>query len=493
MLFLEVEPRATVSQLHFTEAAVSVRADEAGQAVRDASVSGMFPGLVGGIPFILGDDGAYDVQLNRFFRECPSMGVRSVNSVRAYAHDLLTWIRFLAERRGGKSVWHADRQDIIAFHRARRLTDGPGQIAGSSWNRSVTALEKFYGWAWEEELIVSTPFARGSAVAPSAPWHTQRRSRSFREPAARRHDMRFIGMDRFILFRDVGLRAHLLDGAVDPAWRGQNGERDALFAEFLTATGLRLEEASSLLPSDLPRHDDPLLGDVRSCPVTLAPAICKGGKGREIRIPRRLLRRIDDYMNIERPNAVARWRARRGWQRMRDPIRVLEMHHRSVTIDGGGGRSTRRRLDVIRPRERARLVLVGTDGVPAEPAALWLADNGAPMRPAAWEAAFLRGDARCRARGLDLHVTPHMLRHTFAVHMLSLLIQTQIGSVFDRGEHHGAAYRRVIGDPLQKLQRLLGHSSITSTYIYLDSLEESRALVDAAATRWADDLEAVAP
>ena len=39
-----------MSQLHFTEAAVSVRADEAGQAVRDASVSGMFPGLVGGIP-----------------------------------------------------------------------------------------------------------------------------------------------------------------------------------------------------------------------------------------------------------------------------------------------------------------------------------------------------------------------------------------------------------------------------------------------------------
>ena len=73
--------------------------------------------------------------------------------------------------------------------------------------------------------------------------------------------MRFIGMDRFILFRDVGLRAHHAQGQADPAWRGHNGERDALFAEFLVATGLRLEEASSLLPADLPRHDDPLLGD----------------------------------------------------------------------------------------------------------------------------------------------------------------------------------------------------------------------------------------
>jgi hypothetical protein len=47
----------------------------------------------------------------------------------------------------------------------------------------------------------------------------------------------------------------------------------------------------------------------------------------------------------------------------------------------------------------------------------------------------------------------------------------------------------MVGDPLQKLQRLLGHASITSTYIYLDSLEESRALVEAAAERWSEALD----
>lgn len=85
-----------------------------------------------------------------------------------------------------------------------------------------------------------------------------------------------------------------------------------MFAELLAVTGMRLGEASSLLPADLPRHDDALLGDTRSCPVALPPAICKGGKGREIRVPRRLLHRIDDYIGIERANAAARWRARRG-------------------------------------------------------------------------------------------------------------------------------------------------------------------------------------
>lgn len=407
---------------------------------------------------------------------------------------MVTWARFLAERRGGKSIWEGDRQDVIAFHRTRRLTAGPGQIAGASWNRSVTALEKFYGWAWDEGLLAGTPFSRNMTVAPGrdAARYAQRRSRSFREPVARPHDMRFIGMDRFVVFRDVGLRARLPDGSPDPAWRGHNGERDALFAELLTATGMRLAEASSLLPADLPRHDDKLLGDARSCPVLLPPAICKGNKGREIRVPRRLLRRIDDYIAIERANAVARWRARCGWDRVRGPLYVSAWQGRSVMLGAAGEMPSRRRLDVMGSGERARLVVLATDNAPAEPAGLWLSDGGDSMRPAAWNAVFLRADARCRARDLDLHVTPHMLRHTFAVHMLSLLIRAQIGAGMADYDRHGAVYRRVIGDPLQKLQRLLGHSSITSTYIYLDSLEESRSLVDAAALRWADDLDSAA-
>jgi hypothetical protein len=35
------------------------------------------------------------------------------------------------------------------------------------------------------------------------------------------------------------------------------------------------------------------------------------------------------------------------------------------------------------------------------------------------------------------------------------------------------------------LQYLLGHASITSTHIYLDTLDESRALIEAATDQWA--------
>jgi site-specific recombinase XerD len=124
--------------------------------------------------------------------------------------------------------------------------------------------------------------------------------------------------------------------------------------------------------------------------------------------------------------------------------------------------------------------------------ALWLNEVGCPMTAEAWAAVFRRASERCCNLGIDLNVTPHALRHTFAVYMLSMLIREQIGAVLadgPPGEPGSAAYRRMVGDPLQKLQRLLGQASITSTYIYLDSLEESRALVEAAAERWSDALD----
>ena len=58
------------------------------------------------MPFILDSDGSYDVQFNRFLRELPHNGVRSWNSWKSYALDLLTWCRFLQEQRHA-TVWKA--------------------------------------------------------------------------------------------------------------------------------------------------------------------------------------------------------------------------------------------------------------------------------------------------------------------------------------------------------------------------------------------------
>ena len=268
------------------------------------------------------------------------------------------------------------------------------------------------------------------------------------------------------------MRGRLPDGSEDATWRGRNGERNALFAELLVTTGLRLTEAGSLLLSELPRLTDP---ESRSVPFDLPGPIAKGGRPRRIRVPRRVLRLIGDYVDLERTVSAAR-----SEPSVSDPLWLMLEDGKATAAAG-----ERVRLDRLTLGERRR-VLVGTPGQ-AQHALLWLTEGGKPVPSATWEAAFRRACTRCRRFGIEVEVTPHTLRHTFAVNMLSMLIREQIGSVFDPQDQHGAAYRRILGDPLQKLQHLLGHASITSTYIYLDSLAEAQELVEAAADRWAED------
>jgi integrase len=267
----------------------------------------------------------------------------------------------------------------------------------------------------------------------------------------------------------------LPDGSEDPAWRGRNGERNAVFAELLVTTGMRLGEAGSLIIDELPRltSDSP-----RILPFDLPAVITKGERPRRIRWPRRVLKLIGDYCDIERHVAVAKAPPR--------PVVpfVLSPDGRNA-VDGSGRRIALTRL---RPQDRQRL-LRSLDGMD-EHASLWLTERGQPVSSGTWEVAFRRASQRCQAFGLDITVTPHMLRHTFAVNMLSMLIREQVGAIFNPTDAHGAAYRQMLGDPLRHLQHLLGHTNITSTYIYLDSLAEAQELVDAAADRWTSELMA---
>lgn len=97
-----------------------------------------------------------------------------------------------------------------------------------------------------------------------------------REPGARRGDVRFVNLDHFLIFRDVGLRGREPDGHEDSAWCGRHGERNALFAELVVPTGLRLEEAASLLATEMPTPDS-TPARLRSLSFRLPAAIAKAG------------------------------------------------------------------------------------------------------------------------------------------------------------------------------------------------------------------------
>jgi integrase len=65
--------------------------------------------------------------------------------------------------------------------------------------------------------------------------------------------------------------------------------------------------------------------------------------------------------------------------------------------------------------------------------------------------------------------------------MLAMLIQHRLrDAALDAEEPGKESYRRLLGDPLQQVQRLLGHASLTTTYLYLDHLAARADTVDAA-------------
>lgn len=431
------------------------------------------------VPMILLDGRIYDHDLDRFLLDLPLNGVRSRHSLRAYGYDVMVWVRFLEHARS-KGVWEAERTDVTAFHRARRREEAGARISATSWNRSVAALEKLYRWAEVEGVVAASPFTHRHV------WRRGHGSRRIQvvarnesyERASKRSDVRFVSLNDYRVFRDVGLRGLAPSGSVRAAARDRNGARNGLFAELLVTTGLRLEEASFLLAFELDG-----LTETASCSrqtwFKLPSALTKGDRGRSVLLPRRLLQQVAAYLAVERTLAVAKFRSRSGWREIDRPILIHKPTPGAVALSLANGSTAL--IEDVSPEERGRFVICGDDGVPEEPAALWLTEIGRLVQPNSWEVVFARAGRRCAAAGCPLRVSPHQLRHTFAVHMLAMLIQHRLrDAAGEKTDASTEGYRRLIGDPLQQVQRLLGHASLTTTTIYLDHIASRADTVDTA-------------
>lgn len=198
-------------------------------------------GLDAHVPLILRDGVLCDPDLDRFFIDLPLAGVRSRHSLRAYAYDVAVWLRFLDAC--GKTVWAATRDDVIAYHRARRRGDVAHRITAASWNRAVASLDRLYCWSAQHGLIAEAPFSRRAVWRPA---HGGRRGviaarNDAYERAPKRSDVRFVTLEQYRIFREVGLRGLRPDGTERPGARDRNGLRNALFADLLVTTGLRLD------------------------------------------------------------------------------------------------------------------------------------------------------------------------------------------------------------------------------------------------------------
>jgi site-specific recombinase XerD len=419
------------------------------------------------MPFVLDDDGRPALELNRWLRSLPTTGVRAPKSWIAYATDLVAWRRFLHQRNLDLLADVAMLRDAIAdYHTDRRMGDPARRLAASSWNRAIAAIARFYEWAQEERLVEAVPFryrmhlARIEGQGPMVV-----RRNLAKESEGRPHaTMRWLEADYLELFLAAGLGGRLPDGGEDPTFMGREAPRNAAVGRLAATSGLRSQEFSHLLIWELSALP---ISDAEMVELAVPAAIAKGGKARTTWVSTSALADVHSYVALERAAAVSgsEWHPRGEALEVTDP-------------DALGGKLNGRRVRwaSLSPTERRRLVAPGGGS-----ALVAVRSDGAPLTD--WEHTFAAASRRCqRFDGRFPTVTPHVLRHSFAVHLLRLLVRTHLADTAKLTQissgNPGWALALRAQDPLLVLRDLLGHASVSTTEVYLRMVDTTRLFTD---------------
>jgi len=212
----------------------------------------------------------------------------------------------------------------------------------------------------------------------------------------------------------------------------------------------------------------PLDDDGALVALPLPAAITKGTKARTSWVSTGALAEVAAYVALERTAAVrgSQWRPDGEALAVTDP-------------DATGGRINGRRVRWASLGLAERLRLVAPDGGAC---VLGVRADGGPLVD--WEYTFAAASRRCRR--LDPRfpaVTPHVLRHSFAVNTLRFLVRTHLGDTaklmaVSGGDPAWALALRA-QDPLLVLRDLLGHASVSTTEVYLRMVDTTRLFTDA--------------
>lgn len=363
-------------------------------------------------PFILRGDGMIDEDLDKFFDYLASPSRRSPNTWKAYASQIIVFIRFMEAQ--GKHWKKATKEDLNRYYMVRTTGDfqNTKPIKGTSWNLVAAALVHLYEFSKYSGLISEVPFNYRKSKASLY----RRATVNAGIPDLRTKDsseiINFISIDNY----KNKWRPELI--------KGQNSQRNLALTDLLISSGLRISEALALKVHNISDPDCQAYVGRKTITIKITG---KGGKSRNVRIPKRIIRAIRFYIDEERELIIQQCKEKK--------IKVSE----NVFIARSGNNLSARSVQSIF-QEKSKIT--------------------------------------------KIKLTPHGCRHTFAVYQLEAMIKRMAINLIELKKGGSNSYHQLLNDPLRELQKLLGHAGINTTYIYLNFLEDSEALVDESFADW---------
>ncbi|MBP2453488.1 tyrosine-type recombinase/integrase [Mycolicibacterium lutetiense] len=419
-----------------------------------------------GLPFIVDDDGSLTScdRLNTYLLTAWRQRAYDLDSLRTFhAYHLARLLRFVRARRGGELVdlTATTTEDLTAYRDARQQ-----EVQDTTLATEFGCFSSFFYFSTQVGWMEKDPIPR---------WGRNNRntliSRTRRERQAR-----FLKAAQTKHFLEVGLRGDGYDLEGAPGYP----ERDYVYGLLLATTGLRREECAFLLDTEVP-----VPNTMGSESVHIFDRLGKKQVVRSIYITAHVAHAADLYRQTERHRiAQAAQRSLRAKVREGSLLVIDALIERRGKLYVAKGSQ---RIPLVRftNQNRGQAVRVLDDGT-IDPLALFVSRTGLPPGLERWNQLF--ADARERVRHSDhrdqpprhVHVTPHTMRHSYAVRMLAALMK--------EGRQRAGDPYLLLANPVLTVKELLGHASVQTTMHYLHAAETWTENVPAALAATAADL-----